>query len=69
MGDAQVEVWVSDVLSSQMCHPAAAYQICLAYQVHDLQYEIDNRDCQWAQKVQNLLYHQRLFKIWTNRHK
>jgi transposase len=56
MDDAQVEVWVSDVLSSQMCHPAQAYQICLAHQVRDLQYEIDNRDCQWAKDVQKLFY-------------
>lgn len=56
MGDAQAEVWVSDVFSSQMCHPAQQYQICLAHQVRDLQYEIDNHDCQWAKNVQQLLY-------------
>jgi transposase len=56
MADAQVEVWVSDVLSSQMCHPAPQYQICLAHQVRDLQYEIDNHACQWAKQVQTLLY-------------
>lgn len=56
MEDAQPEVWVSDVLSSQMCHPAQDYQICLAHQVRDLQYEIDNQDCQWAKDVQKLFY-------------
>lgn len=56
MEDAQPEVWVSDVLSSQMCHPAQNYQICLAHQVRDLQYEIDNQDCQWAKDVQKLFY-------------
>jgi transposase len=38
MEDVQPEVWVSDVFSSQMCHPASDYQICLAHQVRDLQY-------------------------------
>jgi transposase len=56
MEEAQPEVWVSDVLSSQMCHPAKQYQICLAHQVRDLQYEIDNQDCQWAKDVQKLFY-------------
>ncbi|MDQ7037446.1 MAG: transposase, partial [Anaerolineae bacterium] len=56
MEDAQPEVWVSDVLSSQMCHPAQQYQICLAHQVRDLQYEIDNQDCQWARDLQKLFY-------------
>jgi transposase len=56
MEDAQPEVWISDVLSSQMCHPAKHYQICLAHQVRDLQYEIDNQDCQWAKDIQKLFY-------------
>lgn len=54
MGDAQPEVWVSDVLSSQMCHPAAAYQICLAHQIRDLQYLIDSHQCEWATQMQAL---------------
>jgi transposase len=54
MDDAQPEVWVSDVLSSQMCHPATDYQICLAHQVRDLQYAIDTHHCPWAQHVQTL---------------
>ena len=56
MGEEQPEVWVSDVLSSQMCHPANDYQICLAHQVRDLQYEIDTHHCAWAQQVQTLFY-------------
>ncbi len=56
MGDVQPEVWVSDVLSSQMCHPADDYQICLAHQVRDLQYEMDTHQCAWAQQVQALFY-------------
>ena len=56
MEDARPEVWVSDVLSSQMCHPASAYQICLAHQVRDLQYAIDAHQCTWAQRVQSLFH-------------
>jgi len=54
MGDAQPQVWVSDVFSSQMCHPAQHYQICLAHQVRDLQYAIDTHQCHWAQQVQTV---------------
>jgi transposase len=56
MDGAQPAVWLSDVLSSQMCHPAADYQICLAHQVRDLQYAIDTHHCSWAQQVQSLFY-------------
>jgi transposase len=56
MGASQPEVWVSDLLSSQLCHPARAHQMCLAHQVRDLQYEIDSHDCSWARAVQALLY-------------
>ena len=54
MGAAQPEVWVSDVLSSQMCHPARRYQICLAHQIRDLQYLIDTHACAWASQTQAL---------------
>ena len=54
MDDAQPEVWVSDVLSSQMCHPAQHYQICLAHQIRDLQYLIDTHQCEWATQMQTL---------------
>ena len=53
---AQPGVWVSDGLSSQMCHPAAQYQLCLAHQVRELQYQIDNQNCAWAAAVQALFY-------------
>jgi transposase len=56
MDGAQPAVWVSDVLSSQMCHPASDYQICLAHQVRDLQYAVDTHQCSWARQVQNLFY-------------
>jgi transposase len=57
MTGAQPEVWVSDVLSSQMCHPAKTYQICLAHQVRDLQYAIDAHTCSWAAQLQSLFHH------------
>jgi transposase len=50
------EVWVSDLLSSQLCHPANRYQICLAHQVRDLQYAIDAHNCDWATDLQTLFY-------------
>jgi transposase len=56
MGTSQPEVWVSDLLSSQLCHPAQAHQVCLAHQVRDLQYEIDSQDCSWAHALQALFY-------------
>jgi transposase len=56
LGSAQPEVWVSDLLSSQLCHPAKAHQVCLAHQVRDLQYAIDSHQCAWAQAVQDLFY-------------
>lgn len=54
MGDAQPQVWISDVLSSQMCHPAHTYQICLAHQLRDLQYVVDTHECAWAAQMQTL---------------
>lgn len=57
MADAQPQVWVSDLFSSQLLNPATRYQICLAHQVRDLQYAIDAHQCQWAEDVQNLLQH------------
>lgn len=54
MGEAHPQVWVSDVLSSQMCHPANAYQICLAHQIRDLQYLMDAHECDWAAHMQTL---------------
>ncbi len=66
MAEAQPEVWVSDVLSSQMCHPAQRYQICLAHQVRALQYEIDAHNCAWAAAVQALL--ERAMGLGKQRH-
>ena len=55
MDNAQTEVWISDVFSSQMCHSAQQYQICLAHQLRDLQYLIDSHQCEWASQMQALL--------------
>jgi transposase len=54
MAQAQPQVWVSDVYSAQMNHPAAHYQICLAHQLRDLQYAIDTENCAWARQIQSL---------------
>jgi transposase len=55
MAQAQPQVWVSDVYSAQMNHPAAHYQICLAHQLRDLQYAVDTQNCDWARQMQSLL--------------
>jgi len=54
MANAQPQVWVSDVYSAQMKHPATQYQICLAHQLRDLQYVMDADGCTWASDVQAL---------------
>ncbi len=41
LGEAKPEVWVSDLWKPQLAAPSAAYQICLAHQLRDLQYAID----------------------------
>jgi len=56
LADAVPQVWVSDLLSSQLKHPADAYQVCLAHQVRDLQYVIDHDHCSWASNMQTLFY-------------
>jgi len=66
MADAHPQVWVSDVLSAQMCHPATDYQICLAHQVRDLQYAIDAHQCAWAAQMQ-ALFHQAM-SLGKHRH-
>ena len=56
LGDAQPQVWVSDLGSAQLGHPARMLQICLAHQVRDLQYVVDTHRCAWAYRLQALLY-------------
>lgn len=53
---AQPEVWVSDLGSMQINHPARAFQACLAHQVRDLEYAIEAHRCRWAYRLQALFY-------------
>lgn len=56
MASAAPDVWVSDLGSAQLQHPAQHFQLCLAHQVRDLQYCIDAYRCAWAYHLQSLLY-------------
>jgi transposase len=63
MDDAEPEVWVSDLWSAQLKHPAQQHQICIPHQLRDLQYAIDTDRCAFAYQVQQLfLRAQRLGK-------
>ena len=55
MGDAQVEVWVSDCWKPQLHAPAQHFQLCLAHQVRNLQGLIDRCPrLPWARAMQQL---------------
>jgi transposase len=54
MGEAQPEVWVSDLFSAQLKNPALQGQVCLAHQLRDLQYVIDAERSRWAYQLQEL---------------
>lgn len=54
MGDAAPEVWVSDLWSAQLNHPAQQHQICIPHQLRDLQYAIDADRCAFAYRLQHL---------------
>ena len=54
MGDAEPEVWVSDLWSAQLKHPAKQHQICIPHQLRDLQYAIDADRCAFAYRLQQL---------------
>jgi len=56
LGEAQPQVWVSDLATAQLGHPAKTLQICLAHQVRDLQYVVDTHRCAWGYRLQALLY-------------
>jgi transposase len=63
MDDAQPEVWVSDLWSAQLKHPAQQHQVCIPHQLRDLQYAIDADRCAFAYHMQQLfLRAQRLSK-------
>jgi transposase len=56
LGKAQPRVWVSDLGSAQLGHPAKTLQVCLAHPVRDLQYVIDTHRCAWGYRLQSLFY-------------
>lgn len=68
MGDHQPEVWVSDLYSAQKNHPARTWQVCLAHQLRNCQYAIDEGDEVFAPQMKLLLLralaiHQRREKL------
>ena len=63
LGDAQPEVWLSDLFSAQLSAPAARRQICHAHQLRDLQFAVDAERSAFAYRLQRLLLRaQRLHK-------
>lgn len=55
MGEARVEVWVSDCFSAPLKAPAQVFQLCLAHQLRDLQRVLDAEPTHaWAKAVQAL---------------
>jgi transposase len=55
LGEAEPQVWVSDLWKPQLGAPAARHQICLAHQLRELQYVVDKEQSAWAQQSQELL--------------
>ena len=55
LGEAEPQVWVSDLFTGQLAVPAMGRQICLAHQLRDLQYVIEDERSAWARQVQALL--------------
>ena len=51
-GEAVPLTWVSDLWSTQLKAPGKQYQIWHAYQLRDLQYEIDTDRSAWADRLQ-----------------
>ena len=66
MEEAQPLVWVSDLASAQLCHPADKLQICLAHQVRELQYSIDAYRCAWAYRVQSQMHRAMRLVKWRD---
>jgi transposase len=54
LGDAVPETWMSDWWRPPLNAPAARHQICLAYQLRELQYVVDKARSVWAQDCQAL---------------
>jgi transposase len=55
LGEAVPTTWVSDLWKPQLNAPAARHQICLAHQLRELQYVVDQEQSAWAQAWQALL--------------
>ena len=43
LGDHRPRVWVSDLYSAQKPHPAEQWQVCLAHQLRDGQFTLEER--------------------------
>lgn len=55
MGAAQAGTWVSDCWPAQLNAPANRFQLCLAHQIHNLQWLIERAPrSQWARELQAL---------------
>jgi len=67
MEDSHPLVWVSDLASAQLCHPADQLQICLSHQVRNLQYCVDAYRCAWAYRMQQLFYRAMRLVKWRDR--
>jgi transposase len=52
--DHEPEVWVSDLFSAQVNHPAKQWQVCLAHQLRDCQYAMDAGDRVFAPEMKAL---------------
>jgi transposase len=54
LGDAVPDTWVSDLWKPQLNAAAGRHQICLAHQLRELQYVVDQEQSAWAQDCQAL---------------
>ena len=63
MSGHQPEVWISDLFSAQSKHPAHQWQVCLANQLRDCQYAIEQGDDIIAPKFQAKSSHMHLAYI------
>ena len=54
LGDAVPETWVSDLWKPQLGARAGRHQICLAHQLRELQYAVDQEQSAWAEDCQAL---------------
>jgi transposase len=54
LSNAEPETWVSDLWKPQLNARAARHQICLAHQLRELQYVVDQEQSAWARDCQAL---------------